>query len=494
MATIEKLLTTIKKINPSVDTDMVHFAYEFAAIAHKDQKRVSGEPYIIHPLATAQTLAELKLDTTIIIAGLLHDIHEDTPVTLEEITKNFGEDVASMVAGVTKLGHIKYRGVERYIENLRKMFVAMANDVRVIIIKFADRLHNLKTLDSLAETKQYRIALESLEIFAPIANRLGMGDMKGQLEDLSFKYIKPEDYTRVSEIARKRYEESKHLLEKMRKQTEAEILKAGIKVVSFHGRIKFLYSLYKKLLRHNNDINKIYDLVAMRVIVEDVGDCYAALGVIHKLWRPLKGRIKDYMSQPKPNGYQSLHTTVFGLEGQITEFQIRTLKMHEEAEFGIAAHWNYDEKGSTIPDKKLTWVKELASLQREMMQEVKDLEGLKLDVFQNRIFVFTPKGDVIDLPEDSTPIDFAYAIHTEIGNKCVGARINDQLFKLDTRLKSGDVLEIIIDKNRKGPSIDWLKFVKTSQARNRIKAYAKQSLTGWFKIKILPEKTLKKES
>lgn len=494
METIENLLGIVKRHDPEADLDLIRLAYDFAVQAHQGQKRLSGAPYIEHPLSVATTLAEMKLDTPIIVAGLLHDIPEDTAVTLNEIKKNFGTDVASMVEGVTKLGKLKYRGMERYIENLRKMFVSIAKDLRVIIIKFADRLHNLKTLDALPEKKRQRVALESLEIYAPIANRLGMGEMKGQLEDYSFKYLNPSEYEWITQLLTESYQQKKKWLDTIKDITQKELKASGVHIVSLHGRVKHTYSLYCKVLRYNRDINKIYDVVALRIIVKDLADCYAALGIIHKLWRPVPSRIKDYISQPKPNGYQSLHTTVFTLEGQIVEFQIRTEKMHEEAEFGVAAHWHYDEKGATIPSKHIAWVKELAAFQKINLQKFVDLENLKIDVFQNRIFVFTPRGDVIDLPERASPVDFAYAIHTELGNKCVGARVNDQLARLDTSLKSGDVVEILTDKNRKGPSLDWLKFVKTNTARDHIKNEAHTSLTDWLKTKILPEKFPKKEA
>lgn len=483
-----KLLSVIKETNPQADLDLVRLAYDFAATAHEGQKRASGEPYINHSLGTAITLAQMKLDLPIILAGLFHDIPEDTEITLAEIEKNFGQDIAAMVEGITKLGKLKYRGVERYLENLRKMFVAMAKDVRVILIKFADRLNNLESLDFLPPNKRLRIALESLEIYAPIANRLGMGEMKGQLEDLSFKYINPKEYKLMVDLAQQKYDERKKSLNHIKARTEQDLKAIGIKVFSFHGRVKHLYSLYKKFLRHERDIAKIYDLVALRLVVEDLADCYAALGVVHKLWKPMPSRIKDYIAQPKPNGYQSIHTTVFCPEGEIVEFQIRTLKMHEEAEFGIAAHWKYDERGAAIPQRQLAWVKELAAMQAKILKSLKDVDALKIDIFQNRIFAFTPKGDVLDLPENATPVDFAYAIHTDLGNQCVGARLNGHMTSLDTAIRSGDMVEIIVDKNRRGPSIDWLKFVKTSLARDRIKMYAKSSLAGWLKRKILAEK------
>ncbi|OGH60995.1 MAG: hypothetical protein A2848_02745 [Candidatus Magasanikbacteria bacterium RIFCSPHIGHO2_01_FULL_50_8] len=479
--TIDLLLNTIRERRPNADLTMVKLAYEFAAEAHKGQIRKSGVPYLLHPLCTAIILAEMNMDPTIIIAGLLHDVPEDTQVTIEEIEKNFGSEVAHLVAGVTKLGKIKYRGIERYIENLRKMFVAMAEDIRVVIIKFADRLHNLHTLDYLPPKKQYRVALETLEIYAPIANRLGMGEMKGQLEDLSFKYVYPKEYAWTRGLVEERYEKREAYINEVRLALERELRTDNVKFISLSGRLKRLYSLYQKLLRHDKNIEKIHDMIALRVIVDDIGDCYAALGVIHKLWRPLPGRIKDYIAQPKPNGYQSLHTTVFCEQGQIVEFQIRDEQQHLNAEYGVAAHWSYDETEQRDGSRQIKWVRELAAV-GDAMQRLKDLENLKIDIFQNRIFVFTPKGDVIDLPENATPIDFAFAVHTQIGNQCAGARVNDRIVSLDQPLKSGDVIDIIVDKAKKGPSADWIKFVKTNHAKSCIKQFAKRSLADWIKM------------
>ncbi len=478
---LKTLLDTATQHNPTADTDLIRLAFDFAQKAHSGQKRKSGEPYIIHPVATAQRLAEMGMDTNIVVAGILHDVPEDTEVTLEEIEKHFGKDVASMVNGITKLGKVKYRGVERYIENLRKMFVAMAEDVRVIIIKFADRLHNLETLDSLPPNKQYRVALESLEIFAPIANRLGIHEMKGQLEDAAFKYVYPKEYARVDKLVQEKAKVREEYFDKISAKTEKEIKEAKLNVDDIQWRRKHLYSLYRKLLRKDNDINKVYDIMAMRIIVPEIPDCYAVLGVIHKLWRPLKGRIKDYIAQPKPNGYQSLHTTVFCDDGQIVEFQIRTKKIHGEAEYGIAAHWHYDEHGSRMPNRQVQWIQELAKVQEDILKKIKDIELMKIDHFKNRIFVFTPKGDVMDLPEDATPVDFGYSVHTEIGNTCSGAIVNDQMASLDTPLRNGDVVEVITDKNRKGPSPDWIKFVKTNHARTQIRQHTKSTIKDWFK-------------
>jgi len=494
MITIDDLIQKIKFYAPNADLDLVRLAFDYAKKAHNGQKRLSGEPYINHPLATAMNLAEMKLHQDIIIAGLLHDIPEEThpenpEIALREIEHNFGEEVAFMVRGITKLGKIKYRGMERYLENLRKMFVAMAEDVRVIFIKFADRLHNLETLGAQPPAKQKRIAMETMEIYAPIANRLGMGEIKGRLEDSSFPYLYPRDFENLKKEVAPRYRAKEEYLKKIRVKLLKTVAgfslgtsgeKGGeqrIKVYSIHGRTKRLWSIYKKLQQKGyEDLSKIYDLVALRVVVETVAECYTVLGIIHQLWKPLKGRIKDYIAQPKPNGYQSLHTTVFCDDGEIVEFQIRTKKMHDEAEYGIASHWYYDERGSEIPAAKdLKWVKELTKWKKEFEENQRYLESLKIDVFQNRIFVFTPKGDVIDLPENSTPVDFAYTLHTDLGDKCMGAKINEQMTKLDTKLQSGDVIEIIVDKNRKNPSADWLKFVKTNVARHKIKSRLKQS-------------------
>ncbi|NCN07076.1 bifunctional (p)ppGpp synthetase/guanosine-3',5'-bis(diphosphate) 3'-pyrophosphohydrolase [Candidatus Falkowbacteria bacterium] len=474
-----KLLKTINETHPNADLDMVKLAYEFANNAHAGQKRKSGNDYIIHPIATAQFLAEFKMDMPTIIAGLLHDVPEDTDVTIEDIKKNFGKEVATLVSGVTKLGALKYRGMERYAENLRRMFVAMSNDIRVILIKFADRIHNLKTLDYLPPEKQIRIATESLEIYAPIADRLGIGKIKGELEDLSFKYVHPKDYKWIIEILPHKYKEKEKHLEKVKKRVTKKLIEAGItfRNISIHGRTKHLYSLYKKLLKPliNRDLSKVYDLIALRIIVPTVADCYSTLGVLHNLYRPMPGRVKDYIAQPKPNGYQSLHTTVFTENGEIVEFQIRTTEMHEEAEFGIAAHWNYKENKGNINKKSIKWIQELVKWQKQTADNEQFLNDIKLDIFQNRIFVFTPTGDVIDLPEESTPIDFAYHVHSSIGDQCVGARVNDHLVSLNSKLKSGDIVEIITDKNRKMPSMDWLDSVKTSMAKSKIRSALKKS-------------------
>lgn len=491
--TIDMLIEKLRGYAPKLDEAFIRSVYEFAEKAHAGQVRKSGEPYIVHPLAAAHILANMRIDPMIVAATLLHDVPEDTSVTVADIEAKFGSDIANMVLGITKLGTLKYRGVERYIENLRKMFIAMAEDVRVMIIKFADRIHNLETLDVLPPQKQYRIALESLELFAPIANRLGMGEMKGELEDLAFKYVYPQDYERVKALRDEKLRGREAALTRMQQTVRTEMKKAGLATpISVHGRSKRLYSFYRKLLRKDNEVTKLYDLVAIRIIVPTIADCYATLGVLHKLWKPLKGRIKDYISQPKPNGYQSLHTTVFGDDGDVVEFQIRTPQMHEEAELGVAAHWHYDEYGSRLPKRELKWVRELADIQRDILHRLSDLEEIKVDFLQNRIFVFTPKGDVIDLPEDATPVDFAYHIHTDIGNRCGGAMVNDKMVNLETPLRNGDVVEIVIDKNRKGPNEEWLRFVKTHSAKYHIKNFHKGKIPEWLRF-VLPKHRDKEE-
>lgn len=475
--TYDDLTSIIKREKLDVDLDLVRLAYETAEQAHAGQTRLSGDPVITHPLAVACKLAELHLDEETIIAGLLHDVPEDTSVTLEDIRRDFGDGVAQLVDGVTKLGTLKYRGMERYVENLRKMFVAMAEDIRVILIKFADRIHNLQTLAAHPKPeKRLRIALESLEIYAPIANRLGMGGIKGELEDLAFPYVKPKEYAATKRLLEERLGDITGLLDNVMNTIAFDLRKRDVHVLDIHGRQKHLFSLYRKLQRPDidGDLTKVYDLVAVRVIVGSVADCYTALGLIHSLWRPLPGRIKDFIAQPKPNGYQSIHTTVFGPNGQILEIQIRDKEMHSLAEFGIAAHWHYDESGKPKRGRgdihsKLAWVRELSEWQQEIEDETQYLESLKIDVFRNRIFCFTPKGDVIDLPEAASAIDFAYAVHSDLGNHVTGVRINGQYQHVTTELKSGDVVEIVTDKNRKTPNADWLPYVKTHLARERIR-------------------------
>lgn len=475
--TLNDLLATIDREQLPIDRDLIKLAYETAAQAHAGQTRLSGEPYVSHSLAVANKLAKLHLDQDTIIAGLLHDVPEDTAVTIEQLRHDFGDGVAKLVSGVTKLGKLKYRGLQRYVENLRQMFVAMAEDIRVILIKFADRLHNLETLQYLPDpNKRLRIAQESLEIYAPIANRLGIGEVKGQLEDLAFPYMEPEAFAATERLFKQRLGDIGNLLAETQTNLERELRTRAVPVVDIHGRQKHLYSLYKKLQRPeiDGDITKVYDLVALRIIVPTVAECYAALGIIHGWWRPLPGRLKDYIAQPKPNGYQSIHTTVFGPHNHIIELQIRDQAMHQAAEYGVAAHWHYAEAGKpkrppTTLDRTLGWVRELSQWQHELEDDQQYLESLRVDVFSNRIFCLTPKGDVIDLPERATPVDFAYAVHTDLGGHITGARVNGQFVDVLTELKSGDVVEIVVDKNRKEPNPDWLPHVKTRIARERIR-------------------------
>lgn len=480
--TYEELAELIRAHYQNPDLDLVRRAYALAEEAHHDGKRLTGQPYIVHPLAVAYKLAEMGMHLNMVAAGLLHDVVEDTGITIEDLKNKFGEDIAGLVDAVTKLKKVRYQGEDRYVENLRKMFLAMAADVRVVFIKFADRLHNLQTLYAQPSHKQQRIAREALEIYAPIASRLGMAEMKGELEDLSFAYINPKEYEHIRSIMETKIQTQGVYVSRVIEETQRMIDEADLADAEISGRVKRLYSLYKKLVKHNHDFSKVYDYIAVRVIVQDVEECYAVLGILHQKWKPLPGRIKDYIAQPKPNGYQSLHTTVFGDDGQIIEFQIRTREMNDLAEYGVAAHWRYKEAG-TKPLKNLRWMEELADIQKELAGRkdfLEQLEIMKIDAFKDRIFVFTPKGDVIDLPEGATPIDFAYAIHTAIGNTCVAARINDQAGTLNATLNSGDIVEIVTDKNRKGPNADWLKFAKTHHARQKIKDASKSSLKQWF--------------
>lgn len=488
MVNIQQIIEQFKKDNFSEDTEVILKAYQFAERAHRGQKRKSGDDYITHCLGTANALVELRLDAETIAAGLLHDVLDDTDATPKQLEKEFGANIFRLVNGVCKIGKIKYRGEERAVENLRKLFLAMAEDIRVILIKFADRLHNMKTLDALPEEKRKRIALETLEIYAPLAHRLGIGEIKGQLEDIAFAYVQPKEYREIANTVKGKFNENKKYLQKVIPLVKQSLTEKGIKVIEIHARTKHYYSLYKKLLKYDMDWYKIYDLVALRIIVPDIENCYATLGNIHKKWRPLFGRIKDYIAIPKPNGYQSLHTTIFCQGGKITEFQIRTPQMHEEAEYGIAAHWHYKEKGlkayiqqrilKQTPKKEIiklieevTWVKQLREWQKEKCASPQEfLNSLKIDFLKDRIFVFTPQGDVIDLPEGATAIDFAYQIHTDIGHQCAGVKIDGKLSSLSKPLQNGQLIEVMVQKN-KTPSRDWLRFVKTNQAKSNINSW-----------------------
>ena len=471
MKTFEDLKKVLTLNYREDDIKIVIKAFHFASEAHKGQKRRTGEDYIYHAIATAYNLAQMKMDIPSIAAGLLHDVPEDTDFTFEDLKNNFGKEIHYLVKGVTKLGTLKYRGLERYAENLRKMFLAMSQDLRVIIIKLADRMHNMETLEGVRPEKRLRIAQETLEIYAPLANRLGMFKIKTELEDLAFPYVYPEEYKWTMNLVADRLKSETKYITKINKLVQKELAKNNIEFNNIRTRIKSIYSIYQKLLRKGKDINKIYDLIALRIIVDDVADCYSVMGVLHKKWTPLKGRVKDYIAQAKPNGYKSLHTSVFTDFSKIVEIQIRTIAMDEEAEYGIAAHSRYKEIGVLGKRKKHPkWLEHLIEIQKTITDNTEFIKHIKNDLFLDQIFVFTPKGDVVELPANATTLDFAYYIHTDIGNQCVGAKINHQMTSLDTRLKSGDVIEIITDKNRKGPNADWLNMVATSMAKSKIKS------------------------
>jgi len=473
--TIERVIKKFQDNHPGEDTTLITLAFEFANEAHAGQLRKSGAPYIQHPLHTAFTLAEIKADAATVAGGLLHDVPEDTEHTLEEINILFGQEVAMLVEGVTKLGKIKYRGIERYRENLKKMFLAMASDLRVVFIKFCDRLNNLRTIESLPPDKQKRIAQETMEIYVPIAGLLGISRLKWQMEDICFKILYPEDYHELEfkyEVEKK--VERNSFFQKVKKIIGPKLDAAGIKY-TIEVRFKHLYSIYQKMQRKDRRFDEIYDVFALRVIVPTVDDCYKTLGVIHTLWKPKSNRFKDYIAVSKPNGYRSLHTTIIGPENKATEFQIRTWEMHEESIYGLAAHWYYKIQRGSENYKPPSWLQEITDIQKEITNTSELVKKIKLDIFRDRIFVFSPNGDVFELPEGSTPIDFAYAVHTNIGNKAAGVIVNDKLGRLDQILKNGDFVEIIIEKKRPYPNNDWLKFVKTKRARDRIKQFGKKS-------------------
>ncbi|MGI6669092.1 MAG: RelA/SpoT family protein [Acetivibrionales bacterium] len=471
-----ELVANVKKYNPSVDVSLLQKAFDYAKKAHEGQLRESGEPYITHPVEVAHILADMELDTTTIIAGLLHDTVEDTNSTLDEIKEKFGESVASLVDGVTKLERLPYSTKEeQQAENLRKMFIAMAKDIRVILIKLADRLHNMNTLNYLPKDRQEEKARETLEIYAPLAHRLGIFRIKWELEDVCFRNLHPKEYYDLGEKIAQRRKERVAYINRITDEIMAKTAELGIKA-QIEGRPKHFYSIYKKMQKQNKTLDQIYDLFAVRVIVDSVKDCYAVLGLVHELYKPLPGRFKDYIAMPKPNMYQSLHTTLIGHEGHPFEVQIRTWDMHKVAEYGIAAHWKYKE-GITVKselDKKLAWLRQMMEWQKEAGDANEFIENVKIDLFADEVFVFTPKGDVVNLPAGSIPVDFAYAIHSAIGNKMVGAKVNGEIVKLNYTLKNGDIVEIITSANAQGPSRDWLKMVKSSQARNKIRQWFKK--------------------
>ena len=475
----EDLMQKINENCHNIDKDMVKRAYDLACDAHKDQKRESGEPYVTHPVDVASILAEMGMDTSTIVAGLLHDVIEDTEYTYEDIKNSFNEEIANLVQGVTKLGKIEYKTKEeQQADNVRKMLLAMAKDIRVIIIKLADRLHNLRTLKFMPKEKQKQKAKETLDIYAPLAHRLGISKIKWELEDLAFRYLHEEEYyDLVKEIAEKRVERETYIAEikeDLSKKLEESEIDSDI-----DGRPKHFYSIYKKMVNKNKSIEQIFDLTAIRILVNTVKDCYGVLGIVHTIYKPIPGRFKDYIAMPKPNMYQSLHTTVIGPQGKTFEIQIRTFEMHKTAEYGIAAHWKYkegenqEEKENSF-ENKLAWLRDMLEWQKETADAEEFIEGFKIDLFVDEIFVFTPKGVVINLPSGATPIDFAYRIHTDIGNRCVGAKVNGKIVPLDYKLKTGEIAEVLTSKNAKGPNIDWLNIAKSNQAKSKIRQWFKK--------------------
>ena len=489
----EELIARIKKYHPSDDISLIEKAYHIAYEAHKDQVRKSGEPYIIHPLCVGIILTELEMDKETIVGGLLHDVVEDTIMTAEQIAEEFGDDVALLVDGVTKLGQLQYEGdkLEMQAENLRKMFLAMAKDIRVIIIKLADRLHNMRTLKHMRPEKQQEIARETMDIYAPIAQRLGIMKVKVELDDLSLKYLQPDVYYDLVDKIAVRKAKREQYVQDIVDEVGAHIANAGIEA-KIDGRVKHFFSIYKKMKNQNKTIDQIYDLFAVRIIVDSVKDCYAALGVIHEMYKPIPGRFKDYIAMPKENMYQSLHTTLIGSTGQPFEIQIRTYEMHKTAEYGIAAHWKYKEvsdgkkvKSNEQEEAKLSWLKQILEWQRDMSDNREFMNLLKsdLDLFSDSVYCFTPTGDVKTLPAGSTPIDFAYSVHSAVGNTMVGARVNGKLVSIDYVINNGDRIEILTSQNSSGPSLDWLKVVKSTQAKNKI--------NQWFKLQFKDDNIIK---
>lgn len=472
--TIDDLIEKIKTYNPNVDEAEIRSAYELAKVNHQGQKRNSGEDYIIHPLHVAMILADMNMDSATIIAGLLHDTIEDTSVTYEDIEKKFGKEIAELVDGVTKLKKLNYKSkAEKQAENIRKMVLAMAKDIRVIIVKLADRLHNMRTLEYMTEAKKIEKATETLEIYAPIADRLGMSRVKWELEDLSLRYLDPDEYYKLVDMVNKRRKEREELINSIIDTLKVNLERVGIKC-EINGRPKNFYSIYKKMKVKGKVFDEIYDLSAVRILTNDIKDCYGALGVVHTLWKPIPGRFKDYIAMPKPNNYQSLHTTVIDNNGETFEVQIRTYQMHQTAEYGIAAHWKYKtgQTKTTSFDENLTWLRQLMEWQKDLNDPNDFMDTLKVDFFADEVFVFSPKGDVINLPEGSTPIDFAYRIHTQVGNTCVGAKVNGRIVPLSYKLSSGNIVDIITNSNS-GPSLDWLNIVKSNQAKKKISQYFK---------------------
>ena len=486
-----ELLEEIKGYNDGADFPLIKRAWEFAKLAHTGQKRLAGGPFVAHPLEVAKRLAVWRLDTTSIMAAILHDTIEDGGAKREDIVSEFGEEVATLVDGVTKVTTLRLKGSreKEFVENLRKMLLVMARDLRVVLVKLADRFHNMQTLYALSDQKQKENALETLDIYAPLAERLGMGRVKGELEDLSFPYVFPEEYKTIFKESKPFYKEAEEHIKKMKRTLLKELMEEEIKA-EIHGRKKHLYSLWRKLARPeiDGDFDKVHDIVALRIIVGTVAQCYTALGKVHSLYKPVpRIGISDFIAQPKPNGYRSIHTKVFGPGGRIVEVQIRTFLMHEEAEFGVAAHWAYEElksagekdevleKEGAVAPKKLSWVRQLIEWQNELSDSEEFLRAVKFDALKHRNFVFSPMGDVFDLPVGATPIDFAYAVHTQLGNSVAGAKVDSKIVPLDYKLKSGQVVEIIKSKYPKGPNHDWLEFVVTTEARREISKYLRKS-------------------
>jgi len=473
MIRFEDLIEKVRVIHPDADVELLRRAYVFSAYEHKGQVRHSGEPYLVHPLEVADLLTDMKLDVVAIAAGLLHDIVEDTQTSIERIKELFGSDVAHVVEGVTKLGAIQFSSSEeRQAENFRKMLLAMVDDIRVILVKLADRLHNMRTLHHLPEERRIKIAQETRDIYAPIANRLGMSKVKNELEELAFRYLEPKPYEALRQRVEARRRATEGQIEELRTTVSAKLAEAQVPIIHIDGRIKRLFSIYQKLKRQKIELDQVYDFMALRIVVPSIKDCYAALGIIHQTWSPVPGRIKDFIAMPRPNGYQSLHTSVVSERGFPFEVQIRTAEMHRTAEEGIAAHWKYKEGrlGADRDEQYFVWLRQLLEFQQEVRDPQEFLQNLKIELYPEEVYIFTPKGEVKALPRDATPVDFAYAIHTDVGHQCVGARVNGKMVPLRTRLRNGDIVEVMTAPGHH-PSRDWLNFVVTSRARNKIKHY-----------------------